>query len=136
MPSVHGPSACTNSQHVLVVVRSGALGAIPALASVSMDASGASTSVEAARWAFAVAALLAGLSVAVVTASGFAYDSLQGPARLREAAGPLGVSVVVGVVTLAAVRATLRRPLRSPWLLVGVLPAAFFAFHHLGGISG
>lgn len=86
----------------------------------------------AARWAVATVVAVLGATVALATASGFALLSSPGLARVREVWPALVVSVVVGVLTVLVVRLALRRPLGSPWLLLGAAPASLLALDHVG----
>ena len=79
------------------------------------------------RWVMSALAA----TTALIFAGGLA--ALAGSAR-RAGAGPglLVISAVVGVVAMAAIRLINEKPLLTPWLLPGLLPALVgFWFLHL-----
>jgi hypothetical protein len=88
-------------------------------------------------FAWLVAALVAviGATVAFASASGFMYAADEGAERLREVWPALLISILTGVATVLGVRAILRRRAASPWLLLGVVPAAVLTLNHAGVIG-
>jgi hypothetical protein len=88
-----------------------------------------------ARTLLAVAVMVAGGLLSLVSASGVAYSEPQGAARLQEVSPALAVSVAVGVTTVAVALVLLRRRVMSPWLSVGALPAAVLVLNHSGVIG-
>jgi hypothetical protein len=76
--------------------------------------------------------LLVATPLALLNAFGLGYFSEAGPERLREMLPGLLVASAWGVGAVAAALGLLGQRVLSPWLGVGLLPAALAAVNHAG----
>ena len=67
------------------------------------------------------------MTTAVIFATGLALLAGQSEQPGAEP-GLLGIAAVVGVVTVAAARVIHQKPVLTPWLLLGVVPAAVVGY--------